>query len=91
MPIGRVGAWAVREAVALADDGTLQVAGEGQRIFLRHDPVRDWSGDAWHLHGHSHGTIGHDLATGRVDVGVDCWDFKPVSLEELAVEIGVPA
>jgi calcineurin-like phosphoesterase family protein len=70
---------------------TLPVAGEGQRIYLRHDPVRDWSGDGWHLHGHSHGTIGHDLAAGRVDVGVDCWGFKPVSLEELAVEIGVPA
>ena len=72
---------------------TLKVAGEGQRIFLRHAPVPDWAGDdgTWHLHGHSHGTIGHDLATGRVDVGVDCWDFKPVSLEELAVEIGVPA
>lgn len=59
-----------------------------QKLYLRHDPVRDWAGPAWHLHGHTHGKLGHDLAVGRVDVGVDCWGYRPVSLEELAVEIG---
>lgn len=63
--------------------------GADQKVFLRHDPVRGWgAGGVWHFHGHSHGKIGHDLAAGRVDVGVVCWGYRPVSLAELAVEIG---
>lgn len=66
--------------------------GQLQRVFLRHDPVLGWgAGGAWHFHGHSHGALGHDLAAGRVDVGVDCWGWRPVSLGELALEIRAAA
>jgi calcineurin-like phosphoesterase family protein len=37
--------------------------------------------------GHSHGTL-PDLETSRsFDVGVDCWDFYPVSYEEVAAKM----
>lgn len=39
------------------------------------------SGHVIQLHGHSHGSVG-DLPQ-RIDVGVDCWDYKPVSLAEI--------
>lgn len=62
--------------------------GRIQRLYLRHEPVRSWgAGGVWHLHGHSHGKIAHDWAVGRVDVGVDCWGYQPVSLEELAATL----
>lgn len=67
-------------------------------IHLSHYPLREWDRQwygAWHLHGHCHGNIGvmewkeMKSANGtinmawRVDVGVDCWDYAPVSLERL--------
>jgi calcineurin-like phosphoesterase family protein len=36
-----------------------------------------------YLYGHSHGNL-EDLATDlSLDVGVDCWNFAPVSYEEI--------
>ena len=58
-------------------------------IVLMHYPIESWNGkfhDAIHLHGHSHGTMDN---TGllRFDMGVDCWNFKPVTIEAvLALE-----
>lgn len=35
---------------------------------------------AYQFYGHSHGSLpGNDQ---QIDVGVDCWDFKPVTLQE---------
>ncbi len=57
----------------------------GQSIWLSHYSHRVWNKwhlGAWHLYGHSHGYMpDHGLST---DVGVDCWDYKPVSFEQLA-------
>lgn len=53
-----------------------------RRITLCHYPMESWQGSAhgsWHLHGHSHGRPSGDLL--RLDVGVDCWDYGPVSIE----------
>ena len=36
---------------------------------------------AWHLHGHSHGRIKEFADLPRCDIGVDVWDFAPVSWE----------
>ena len=53
-------------------------------VTLCHYPLAVWDRKhygAWHLHGHSHGTYHAD---GKIiDVGVDNWDFTPVSLEEI--------
>lgn len=53
-------------------------------IHLAHYPLAQWDRKhygAWHLHGHSHGSHHGD---GRIlDVGVDCRDFMPVSMDEV--------
>lgn len=57
---------------------------EGQRIVLCHYALRTWHHEAkgvWHLYGHSHGQLpGYGKS---LDVGVDCWNFRPLSFEEL--------
>lgn len=57
---------------------------EGRRLVLCHYPLRAWNG-SWrgsiNLHGHSHGRLAP--LPRQVDVGVDAWDFRPVSLAEI--------
>lgn len=70
----------------------------GHTTTLCHWPMLSWAQShygAMHYHGHTHGTIGVWSKSGdrlypagqgpggRVDVGVDCWDFAPVALETL--------
>lgn len=54
---------------------------EKQMVVLCHYAMRTWPGvrrGAIHLYGHSHGRLpGIGNST---DVGVDCWDFRPVDL-----------
>jgi calcineurin-like phosphoesterase family protein len=38
---------------------------------------------SWHLFGHSHGTLTDDTDSLSLDVGVDCWGYSPVSMEQL--------
>ncbi len=55
-----------------------------QVIVLCHYPLRTWNRSCYgsiHCHGHSHGRL--PLWPNSVDVGVDSWDFYPVSLEEV--------
>jgi len=43
---------------------------------------------SWNLFGHMHGSYHKDrLHAGQIDVGVDCWGYKPVSLQEIKVTI----
>ena len=54
----------------------------GVRLVLCHYPFRTWNQmakGAWDLHGHSHGQL--KSMTRQIDVGVDVWDFWPVTLE----------
>lgn len=57
---------------------------EGQKIVLCHYAMRTWHHDlrgVWHLYGHSHGGL---APLGKsVDVGVDVWNFAPVSFDRL--------
>ena len=51
------------------------------RAVLCHYPFRSWRGmdKGWvNLHGHSHGRL--KLQPRQFDVGVDVWDFRPVTL-----------
>lgn len=56
-----------------------------QVIVLCHFSMRVWDRShygAWHLYGHSHGTLpGYGKS---MDIGVDSWNFRPVSLQEVA-------
>ncbi len=71
-------------------------------ITLCHYPMLSWEKSHYgspHLHGHSHGTFGcmgdsgdvqlpPDQTKGkRLDVGVDCMGFEPISLEEVINEL----
>ena len=53
-------------------------------LVLFHYPIEEWDNirhGAIHLHGHVHARL--QQTRQRLDVGVDCWNFAPVSLEEL--------
>ena len=68
-------------------------AGGEERIVCCHYPLRTWQGifdGAAHLYGHTHGTF---EAVGRsCDVGVDCWEYGPVLLDEVVARLtGQPA
>ncbi|MFO1057312.1 MAG: metallophosphoesterase family protein [Dongiaceae bacterium] len=57
---------------------------EGTRLVLCHYPFRTWNGmgkGALDLHGHSHGRLAP--LPRQYDVGVDLWDYRPVTLAEL--------
>ena len=65
----------------------VRVGGTSQKIVLCHYPLASWDGSfhgSWHLHGHCHG-MKSDEGLFRVDVGVDCHRFRPLSLSEIAV------
>ena len=54
------------------------------KLILYHYPIQDWNHrfrGSLHLHGHVHGTL--PLSTQRMDVGVDVWGYKPVSIVEI--------
>ena len=61
-----------------------------QLIVLCHYSLQVWdrsSQDSWHLFGHSHGKLkGIGLS---FDVGVDCTEFRPLSLEEVASKMAL--
>ncbi len=64
----------------------LDIKDGNQRISLCHYPVYEWNGSfkgAIHLHGHCHGNIGKSFKPNAYDVGVDLWNFEPVTLEEI--------
>ena len=59
-----------------------------QLIVLCHYSLRVWDRShygSWHLYGHSHGNL--PPLDNSLDVGVDCWDYQPVSLDMLASKL----
>jgi calcineurin-like phosphoesterase family protein len=56
------------------------------KIILFHYAMRVWHrshyGNA-HLYGHSHGTLPDDPNARSFDVGVDCWNYRPISLNKV--------
>ncbi len=73
--IGDVSAWAsVRDYHELEEGG--------RRLVLCHYPFRSWNGQhrgAINLHGHSHGKL--KPLPRQHDVGVDAWNWRPITLE----------
>lgn len=60
----------------------------GARWTLCHYPIEAWPRGTYMLHGHTHGSMPtrrNDVVDGtwRQDVGVDVWNYEPVSLEVL--------
>jgi len=57
-----------------------------QGIVLCHYAMRVWNKSyhgSWQLYGHSHGSLPDDPNSLSLDVGVDCWNFTPVSYEQI--------
>ena len=63
-------------------------AGGQERVVCCHYPLRTWQGifdGAMHLYGHTHGAF---ESIGRsTDVGVDCWEYGPVLLDDVLARI----
>ena len=59
-----------------------------QGVWLSHYAHRTWPhmhrGDL-HLHGHSHGSL--PAIPASLDVGVDCWDWTPVTLPQVQARL----
>lgn len=56
------------------------------KIILCHYAMRVWDQShygTYHLYGHSHGTLADDPNALSCDIGVDCWNFTPVSIEQI--------
>ena len=64
--------------------GYAEATVDGTPLVLCHYGFRTWNGmakGAWNLHGHSHGRL--KPLPRQCDVGVDAWNFRPVSLAQI--------
>jgi calcineurin-like phosphoesterase family protein len=67
-----------------------QIEIDGQKIILCHYAMITWNQShrgSFQLHGHSHGSLPEDKHALRVDVGVDCWNYEPVSFEQVKAKM----
>lgn len=78
------GFWRSYEEIKIEGPGVSQI------LVLSHFPLRTWNQmhhGSWHLHGHSHSRAPEGRSPiwsePRCDVGVDAWDYTPVSWEQL--------
>jgi calcineurin-like phosphoesterase family protein len=59
-------------------------------ITLCHYALRTWHGShrgTYALYGHSHGSLPELPNLLAFDVGVDCWNFTPISIEEVVAKM----
>jgi len=67
-----------------------EVTIEKQEIVLCHYAMKVWNGSHkgyWQLYGHSHGSLPEDPTSLSCDVGVDCWNYFPVSMDQLRAKM----
>lgn len=72
------------DLITIKPDKLLDEYGNNISITLCHYSMRSWYLShyaSWHLFGHHHGNL-EPLGL-SFDVGVDCWDYFPISLEEV--------
>ena len=60
---------------------------DGLMVYMSHFPDDEVTGYDLYLHGHCHGTQPNGAK--RCDVGVDCWNFRPCSLQQIVERIQV--
>lgn len=71
-------------------DVDIQVEDEKLRLVLCHYAMRVWNKShygAIHLYGHSHGTLPDDPNSLSMDVGVDCHNYSPISLDDVLLKM----
>jgi len=57
------------------------------KMYISHYANRVWPSShhgAYHLYGHSHGSLRDDPHSLSFDIGVDCHDFKPLNLTQIS-------
>ena len=62
----------------------LELEHDGRKLILCHYPFRSWNSQhrgALNLHGHSHGRL--KPMPRQHDVGVDVWNWRPVTLAQI--------
>ncbi len=63
-----------------------EITVNNQDIVLCHYAMRVWNAShhgAWHLYGHSHGSLKDDPHSRSFDVGVDCHNYSPLLFDEV--------
>lgn len=61
-----------------------------QHIVLLHYGMRVWNKShhgSWQLYGHSHGSLPELPGYRAFDVGVDCWDYTPISYNQVKAKM----
>ncbi len=67
-----------------------EVRVQGKSITLCHYAMRVWNHShhgAYHLYGHSHGTLPEDPYSKSFDVGVNSWNYMPISFEQVEAKM----
>jgi calcineurin-like phosphoesterase family protein len=67
-------------------DSYLETKIDGNHFTLCHYAMRVWNKShhgAWHLYGHSHGTLPDDPQSLSFDCGVDCHSYQPITFERV--------
>lgn len=80
-------AWRNRGKFYAAHDSYHEIEIGGKDITLCHYAMRVWNKShhgAWHLYGHSHGSLPDDPNSLSFDCGVDCFGFRPINFDEVA-------
>lgn len=63
-----------------------EIDGKPKSIVLCHYALKVWNKShfgSWHLYGHSHGGLPDDESAQAFDVGVDCHNYCPISIDEV--------
>jgi calcineurin-like phosphoesterase family protein len=67
-----------------------EIKAQKHKFILCHYPLMSWNGQSRGsimLHGHCHGNLRHDNTKLLIDVGVDSWSYKPVSVEQIIEKV----
>ena len=79
-------AWRNRHKFYASYDSYHEIKIDDLSITLCHYAMKVWNKShhgAYHLYGHSHGSLPDDPHSLSMDVGVDCHNFSPVSFEQV--------
>lgn len=79
-------AWKHRNSFYAAHNSYYETDIGGKDITLCHYAMRVWNKShhgAWHLYGHSHGSLPDDPNALSFDCGVDCHNYRPINFEEV--------
>lgn len=73
-----------KEGIIIGVSETKLIKYKNKFIYLSHLPCREWLGffrGYYHAYGHTHANLPDYKQS--TDIGVDCWEYEPVSIEEV--------